>query len=193
MYRVIGWAAEVDFATMANARNIIGNPPGFPSNVQGPPGQGPLVVSPSITDMFVTITEMPIGNFRVGNFKEPIGLEHLTSSRWLDFMERSYNQDAFYGPFNNGFSPGMMLFDFTTDCARLGAVVRSQQYESLRLPHWQRVRRHGTGYVLAVLRRSLARPVLGTPWHVRQHSSAGSKPGLDPCPRRHSQRSTEHG
>jgi len=115
MYQVIGWAAEVDFATMANAQNILGNPPGFPSNVQGPPGQGPLVVTPTITDMFVTITEMPIGNFRVGNFKEPIGLEHLTSSRWLDFMERSYNQDAFYGPFNYGFSPGMMLFDWAED------------------------------------------------------------------------------
>jgi phosphate-selective porin OprO/OprP len=115
MYRFIGWAAEVDFATMANARNILGNPPGFPSNVQGPPNQGPLVVSPSITDMFVTITEMPIGNFRAGNFKEPLGLEHLTSDRWLDFMERSYNMDAFYGPFNNGFSPGIMLFDWTED------------------------------------------------------------------------------
>ena len=115
MYQVIGWAAEVDFATMANASNIPGNPPGFPSNVQGPAGQGPLVDAPSITDMFVTITDMPIGNFRVGNFKEPIGLEHLTSSRWLDFMERSYNQDAFYGPFNNGFSPGMILYDWAAD------------------------------------------------------------------------------
>jgi len=115
MYQGIGFAAEVDFATMANARNVVGNPPGFPSNAQGPPGQGPLVVSPTITDMFVTFVDMPIGNFRVGNFKQPIGLEHLTSSRWLDFLERSYNQDAFYGPFNYGFQPGLMLFDWTAD------------------------------------------------------------------------------
>ena len=30
-------------------------------------------------------------------------------------MERSYNQDAFYGPFNNGFSPGLMLYDWVAD------------------------------------------------------------------------------
>ena len=36
----------------------------------------------------------------------------MASSRFLDFMERSYLQDAFYGPFNNGFSPGVTLFDY---------------------------------------------------------------------------------
>jgi phosphate-selective porin OprO/OprP len=115
MWEVIGWVAEYDFANLANASNIPGNPPGFPSNLQGPPGQGPLVAVPEFTDVYMTITKMPIGNFRVGNFKEPIGLEHLTSSRWLDFMERSYNQDLFYGPFNNGFMPGTMLFNWRED------------------------------------------------------------------------------
>ena len=43
--------------------------------------------------------------------KEPIGLEHLTSSRFLDFMERSWLQDAYFGPFNNGFSPVRMFMN----------------------------------------------------------------------------------
>jgi phosphate-selective porin OprO/OprP len=60
--------------------------------------------------------EVPVvGHIRVGNFKEPIGLEHLTSSRYLDFMERSFLQDAYFGPFNNGFSPGIMIFDTSHD------------------------------------------------------------------------------
>jgi phosphate-selective porin OprO/OprP len=44
--------------------------------------------------------------------KEPIGLEHVASSRFLDFMERSFLQDAFYGPFNNGFTPGIAIYDY---------------------------------------------------------------------------------
>jgi phosphate-selective porin OprO and OprP len=36
----------------------------------------------------------------------------MASSRFLDFLERSYLQDAFYGPFNNGFSTGVTVFDY---------------------------------------------------------------------------------
>src|SRR5262245_39066598 len=42
--------------------------------------------------------------------KEPIGMEHLASSRFLPFIERSFLQDAVFGPFNNGFTPGVMFF-----------------------------------------------------------------------------------
>jgi phosphate-selective porin OprO and OprP len=48
-----------------------------------------------------------LGTVKVGNQKNPIGLEHMESSRYLDFIERSFNQDLFYSPFNNGFSPGI--------------------------------------------------------------------------------------
>jgi phosphate-selective porin OprO/OprP len=54
-------------------------------------------------------------HFRVGNTKEPIGLEHLTSSRFLNFMERSFMQDAFFGGFNNGFTPGAQFFGAMVD------------------------------------------------------------------------------
>ena len=40
-----------------------------------------------------------------------MGFEHLMSSRYLDFIERSFNQDLLYGPFNNGFSPGIVAWN----------------------------------------------------------------------------------
>ena len=52
-----------------------------------------------------------VGNLTVGNFKEPIGFEHLVNDRFLEFMERSYNQSVFYGAFNGGVSPGIMLLE----------------------------------------------------------------------------------
>lgn len=64
------------------------------------------------TDLWFNFKEIPwIGNLRVGNMKEPMGFEHNTSSRWLNFMERSFLQDLFAGPFNNGFSPGVMAYN----------------------------------------------------------------------------------
>lgn len=71
---------------------------------------------PAVTDLWWTFTKLPVvGNWRTGNVKEPIGFEHLVSSRFLPFMERSFNQDAFYGGFNNGFTPGTMIFDTACD------------------------------------------------------------------------------
>lgn len=93
MYECIDWAVEYDFANIFREGS---------SNF----------TTTAFTDLWWTFTKLPyVGNFRVGNMKEPIGFEHLVSSRFLPFMERSYNQDAFYGPFNNGFSPGAMLFN----------------------------------------------------------------------------------
>ncbi|MEX2286786.1 MAG: porin [Planctomycetaceae bacterium] len=93
MYEVIDWNAEFDFVNSV----LVGS---APANVPAP------------TDLWWTFTHLPyVGNLRVGNMKEPIGFEHLVSSRFLPFLERSFNQDAFYGPFNNGFTPGMMFFN----------------------------------------------------------------------------------
>jgi phosphate-selective porin OprO/OprP len=103
MYEVFDWAAEYDFANaLANA---------LPQN----PGQ-PVAITPVITDLWITWTQLPtLGNVRVGNVKEPIGMEHIQSSRWLDFIERSFWQDAIFGPFNNGFNPGFYAFNWTDD------------------------------------------------------------------------------
>lgn len=39
-------------------------------------------------DLYVSLNGLPVGN-RFGHFKEPFGLEQLTSSRYLTFMERA--------------------------------------------------------------------------------------------------------
>ena len=100
MYGTIDWVTEYDFV---NNVNVDPTSPASESNIDHVPAP---------TDLWVNFREVPIvGNIRVGNVKEPIGLEHLTSSRYLDFMERSFNQDIFYGAFNNGFTPGILVFD----------------------------------------------------------------------------------
>jgi phosphate-selective porin OprO/OprP len=52
-----------------------------------------------------------LGNFSVGNQREPMGMEHLISDVNLPFLERSYLRDAIWGPFNNGYTPGMSFFN----------------------------------------------------------------------------------
>lgn len=89
MYEQIEWAAEYDFV---NSVNIAGN--------------AATVTAP--TDLWWMFKETPIfQNVKIGNQKEAIGFEHMVSSRFLPFMERSYNQDAFYGGLFNGFEPGI--------------------------------------------------------------------------------------
>lgn len=72
--------------------------------------------TPVPTDMWVTFKEVPVlGNVRVGNQKPPISFEHLTSSRFLNFMERSLAFDAFIENQNNGFEFGATAFDTYLD------------------------------------------------------------------------------
>ena len=100
MYEVYDWAAEYDFVNQINVNNEV-----YPTERD----TGPLT---AVTDLWLQVRELPIlGTVRVGNQKDPYGYEHLTSSRWLNFMERSYAQDAFEGPFNNGFLPGIQILN----------------------------------------------------------------------------------
>ena len=104
MYEVYDWAMEYDFANQLDVNNEA-----FPTERD----IGPL---PAITDAWVQIRELPIlGIVRIGNQKDPFGYEHLTSSRWLNFMERSFTMDAFVGPFNNGFQPGIKILNASDD------------------------------------------------------------------------------
>jgi phosphate-selective porin OprO/OprP len=68
------------------------------------------------TDAWVTFKDLPVvGNVRVGNHKPWYSFEHLTSSRYLNFLERSLGFDAFAEGFNNGFEPGISAFDTYLD------------------------------------------------------------------------------
>jgi phosphate-selective porin OprO/OprP len=70
---------------------------------------GPL---PAPTEVWAGISKLPwIGNIRIGNQNTLTGLEHITSDRWLNFMERSYLADAFTMPFNNAYAPGILIFN----------------------------------------------------------------------------------
>ena len=104
MYEFYDWAAEYDFVNQINVNNET-----YPTERDA----GPLT---AVTDLWLQLREIPIlGTVRVGNQKDPFGYEHLTSSRWLNFMERSFSQDAFEGPFNNGFLPGIQVLNSTED------------------------------------------------------------------------------
>jgi phosphate-selective porin OprO/OprP len=85
------------------------------------------------TTVFMTLKELPVvGNFRVGNQQNWIGQEHIESARFLDFMERSPNMDLFYGPNNNGYAPGISIFNSTPDqnaTLQLGAY-KNNLYDS---------------------------------------------------------------
>jgi phosphate-selective porin OprO/OprP len=100
MYELYDWACEYDFVNQINVNNAV-----FPTERDS----GPLT---AVTDLWLQVREVPLlGIVRVGNQKDPYGYEHLTSSRWLNFMERSFAQDAFEGPFNNGFVPGIQILN----------------------------------------------------------------------------------
>jgi len=100
MYEFYDFAAEYDFVNQLNINNEV-----YPTERDS----GPVT---AVTDLWMQVREIPIlGTVRVGNQKDPYGYEHLTSSRWLNFMERSFSQDAFEGPFNNGFLPGIQVMN----------------------------------------------------------------------------------
>ena len=63
------------------------------------------------TELNLTFREVPyLGNIRIGNQKQPISFEHITSSKYLNFLERSPGFDAFTENGNNGFSMGATTF-----------------------------------------------------------------------------------
>ena len=75
--------------------------------------RSPAISIPSPTDLWWNFREVPLlGNIQLGNEKEPFSVERLESSRYLDFMERNYAQDAFISPSANGFAPGIMAWNW---------------------------------------------------------------------------------
>jgi len=100
MYETVDWCVEYEFANFVS--------------IPSPNVQAPASTNPAFTEVDITWTQIPVlGNFRAGNFKEPIGFEHLESDSYLPLMERSYLQDFVFGPFNGGYTPGLAFFNWT--------------------------------------------------------------------------------
>ena len=59
-----------------------------------------------LRDVYMGVEDLPIGNFRIGHFREPVGLEELSSSNDIEFTER--NVAAQQDPVR---SLGFMFFD----------------------------------------------------------------------------------
>jgi len=67
------------------------------------------IQSTAFRDVYITVKELPLlGHVRVGHFKECFGLEQLTSTRYMTFMERSLGDDGALVP---GRGVGIMAFD----------------------------------------------------------------------------------
>jgi len=58
-----------------------------------------------LKDAYLGLTDFPIGQLRVGHFKEPFSLEELTSSKYITFLER-----ALPNVFAPGRNTGIMLY-----------------------------------------------------------------------------------
>lgn len=79
-----------------------------------PPSFGNLSSSPAPLNIWMQVRDVPyLGNIRVGNQDKPIGMTNNTSAAFLPFMERPDNNDAFYGPFDNGFALGISVLNWT--------------------------------------------------------------------------------
>ncbi|MBI2807204.1 MAG: hypothetical protein HYX68_19655 [Planctomycetes bacterium] len=115
LYEVIDFMIEYDFANQFSS----GQP--FTADLKtgavrpGPNSDANTFGVPAPTDVWAGLNYIPIiGGVRIGSLKPAIGLDHLTSSRYLDFLERSIGFDTYYNR-NNGFAPGFMIFNYTED------------------------------------------------------------------------------
>ncbi|MCE9603721.1 MAG: hypothetical protein K8U03_02335 [Planctomycetia bacterium] len=114
LYEQFDFAVELDFINSFNS-NAAGNAQANNNGLKNAFDRQYFGI-PAPTDVWIGMHEIPyIGNMRVGNIKPPNGLEHANSSRFLDFMERSLSQDAFTGRFNNGFEPGVLIYDWNEE------------------------------------------------------------------------------
>ena len=77
-------------------------------------------------DVFAEMHSMPVGTVRVGHYKEPIGLEELTSSRFDTFMEQSYATLTF-APSRNY---GVMMYDDLDPCQDATWFLGAFRHES---------------------------------------------------------------
>lgn len=102
MYENYEWLTEFDFVNQLQVNSL--------ADPTLPQEQG-VSPNPAPTEVWLAITKLPLlGNVVIGNQNTLTGLEHITSDRFVNFMERSFLADAFTMPFNNAYAPGIMAF-----------------------------------------------------------------------------------
>lgn len=63
-------------------------------------------------DAYIQLKKIPvIGSLKIGRFKQPVGLEELTSSKYTTFMERAMVMEAFVPSRQSGFMIGDSAMD----------------------------------------------------------------------------------
>ncbi|MFL5245205.1 MAG: OprO/OprP family phosphate-selective porin [Gemmataceae bacterium] len=96
LYQHIEWLTEFDFANNVDNDTSSSTQP---------------IGSPSFVNVWIAVNDLPLlGTVRTGWMKEPIGFEHLTSSRWLNFMERTPGVGTL-----NLRSPGILMQNASDD------------------------------------------------------------------------------
>jgi len=96
-FDVIDYKIQMDFADTDEADQDGGADP------------NQLIQSTAFKDVYITVNELPVlGHVRIGNFKEPFGLEQLTSANYITFMERSVCDEYAFVP---GRRVGVMAFN----------------------------------------------------------------------------------
>ena len=100
-YEVFDFYCEYDFVQTTNVDPTVAA------------NENNTINTPSPTDLWGGFNFIPwIGTIRIGNMKNPIGLDHIISSRYLDFMERAAYFDTYFNR-NNGFEPGIQILNWT--------------------------------------------------------------------------------
>lgn len=103
IYEMFDYSIEFDMANAVNENKGVQNP--TQDNVAG---------SPFPCNVWVQLRDVPyLGRVRIGNQVKPIGMTNNTYQGFLPFLERSYNMDAFYGSFDEGFDPGISVSNWT--------------------------------------------------------------------------------
>ncbi len=95
-YGVVSYVFEMDFANRGSNSTIN-------SKDQ----------STAFKDVYIQVNDLPmLGHVRVGHFRECFGLEELTSTNYITFMERSIDDEGAFVPGRNN---GIMAFNCTED------------------------------------------------------------------------------
>jgi phosphate-selective porin OprO/OprP len=103
VYDQFDFIIQYDFANASND-----------NSGEQPPSFGNLSSSPAPLNIWVQVRDVPyLGIVRVGQQGKPIGFTNITGAPNLTFMERPDNNDAFYGPFDNGFALGIAAYNWS--------------------------------------------------------------------------------